>query len=209
MSSPADTLPPTPFRNLFAASGASVYVLTEDPELVRAADAASAGRYPVEVARTWPELVEAAERGLVQVVLLDADAVPMPFVEAVAALNGAAPVLVALGATGSATARSLMSLLAERTIHRLIMKPADTDLTRLLLDSALARYEELREQSVAEELPLEVPIRPMRRQRPPRSSGPLWLFAVVLLTLAVGAVIVGEAYGVFQRPPFVTSAESE
>ena len=208
MSSSVDTLPPTPFRNLFAASGASIYVLTDDPELVRAADTASAGRYPVEAVRTWSELLDAVEREFAHIVLLDVDAVPMSFAEAMVTLNGAAPDLVVLAAAGPATAPSLMGLLSQRAIHRLIMKPADPDLVRVLVDSARARSEGLQAARL-EKVELEAPTRPPRRHRPPRSSGPLWLLAVVLLTLAVAAVIVGEVYGVFQAPPSETSDEPQ
>ena len=56
------TLPPTPIRELLAASGATLFVLATDAALVttvrRAAD-----QHPLFVVETWPELMEAVESG--------------------------------------------------------------------------------------------------------------------------------------------------
>ena len=65
------TLPPTPIRELLAASGATLFVLATDATLVttirRAAD-----QHPLFVVETWAELVEAVELGRCGIALLDA-----------------------------------------------------------------------------------------------------------------------------------------
>ena len=65
------TLPPTPIRELLAASGATVFVLATDANFISTIRRA-AEQHPLFVVETWPDLVEAVEAGRCGIALLDA-----------------------------------------------------------------------------------------------------------------------------------------
>ena len=65
------TLPPTPIRELLAASGATLYVLATDASFI-ATIRRAAEQHPLFVVESWPELREAVEAGQCGIALLDA-----------------------------------------------------------------------------------------------------------------------------------------
>ena len=64
------TLPPTPIRELLAASGATVFVLATDANFISTIRRA-AEQHPLFVVETWPDLVEAVEAGRCGIALLN------------------------------------------------------------------------------------------------------------------------------------------
>src|SRR5262245_52482472 len=65
------TLPPTPIRDLLAASGATVFVLATDANFIATIRRATE-QHPLFVVESWPELLEAVESGRCGIALLDA-----------------------------------------------------------------------------------------------------------------------------------------
>ena len=139
------TLPPTPIRELLAASGATLFVLATDAALVttvrRAAD-----QHPLFVVETWPELMEAVESGRCGIALIDAAVLGARVAHGVAALAAYADRLVTLVAADRAAAQDYVGFLSDGRIHRLVMKPLAIGATRLLIESATARRLQLREE---------------------------------------------------------------
>ena len=139
------TLPPTPIRELLAASGATLFVLATDAALVttvrRAAD-----QHPLFVVETWPELMAAVESGRCGIALIDAAVLGARVAHGVAALAAYADRLVTLVAADRAAAQDYVGFLSDGRIHRLVMKPLAIGATRLLIESATARRLQLREE---------------------------------------------------------------
>src|SRR5688572_2927163 len=139
------TLPPTPIRELLAASGATLFVLATDAALVttirRAAD-----QHPLFVVETWAELIQAVESGRCGIALIDAAVLGARVAHCVAALAAYADRLVTLVAADRATAQEYVGFLSDGRIHRLVMKPLAVGATRLLIESATARRLQLREE---------------------------------------------------------------
>ena len=75
----------------------------------------------------------------------DVDAVSDDVEAALAEINRCADWLVTVIAAKQQQAQDLMRFWSERRIHRLLIKPAAAGITRLLLESAFARFIELRE----------------------------------------------------------------
>ena len=191
------TLPPTPLKKLLAADGASVYVFSHDETLVGTVQDAGGEQYPVYATSEWLELEAAIDRGLCHIVLLDADALD-DLQDRIAELRGLEPRLVILLAAPRDTAQQIIGMLSDRSVHRLLIKPAATGITRLLLESAVSRYLQLREDSAQT---LEAEIESLKRRQPERETTrwPAWLLATALVSLLLGAVIVGGV--VRLRPP--------
>lgn len=143
---PEATLPPTPLRELLASSGASVCVLTADNAFVDVIERAAGEQYPLSVVHTWPELQTAVDSGQCGIALLDATLLGDRAMQCIAQLTPYAHRLVVLVAADRTSATELVGLLAERRIHRLLMKPSAVGATRLLIESAVTRRIELREQ---------------------------------------------------------------
>lgn len=141
------TLPPTPVRELLAASGATLYVLATDAGLVATIRRAAADRYPLVVVERWSDLKEAAESGRCGIALLDAAVLGSRVGECVATLAVHADRLVTLVAADRAAAHEFVGLLSDGRAHRLLMKPAAVGATRLLIESATARRLQLREEA--------------------------------------------------------------
>ena len=144
------TLPPTPLRDLLAADGASVYVLSDDASLLATVREAGGEQYPVYPASSWQSLREAVAEQRCGIALLDVDSVPGVLDSRLTELAGLRPALVTLLASGRETADELLGLLSERKIHRLLIKPPTVGITRLLLESSVSRHIELRPQPAAE-----------------------------------------------------------
>jgi protein TonB len=140
------TLPPTPIRELLAASGATVYVLAHDAGLV-ATIRRAAEQHPLYVVETWPELLQAVESERCGIALLDAAVLGPRVAECVAKLAGFADRLVTLVAADRAAAHQYVGLLSDGKIHRLLIKPTAAGAVRLLIESATARRLQLREES--------------------------------------------------------------
>ncbi|HEX7237658.1 MAG TPA: energy transducer TonB [Gammaproteobacteria bacterium] len=140
------TLPPTPIRELLAASGATVYVLATDSNFV-ATIRRAAEQHPLFVVESWPELLEAVQSGQCGIALLDATALGGRVAHCVATLAGYHDRLVTLVAADRAAAHEYVGLLSGGRIHRLLIKPTAVGAARLLIESATARRLQLREES--------------------------------------------------------------
>jgi protein TonB len=184
------TLPPTPVKKLLSAGGAGVYVLSQDAALTDALAEAGGDQFPIEVVSTFAELRDLVEYAHCRIVLLDADLLGRNLRSQVSELRALEPTLVALIAAPREAAENLMGLLSERLVHRLLIKPAAVGITRLLLESAVGRYLQLRDELDAQAaMPITAP---RRKPRPtPKSAWPAWLLAVAVVSLLVGAVVVG------------------
>lgn len=188
------TLPPTPLKDLLAADGASIYVLSADAELLQAVQQAGGEQYPIYPVPGWRELTKAVDEGRTRIVLLDNDAVAGSLADALAELEAMAPLVVIVAAKRD-DAQSLMGLLSDRKIHRLLIKPAAHGITRLLLESAVSRYLQLRDTMAPRRPALPLEEAPRRSARGARTIWPVWLLATALASLLLGAVVVGELAG--------------
>jgi protein TonB len=175
------TIPPTPLRELLAADGASVYVLTNDESLLATVQQAGGEQFPVYHAESWQVLTEAIKGRRCGIALLDVDAVHGDLTERLDELAKLTRVLVTLLASERQRAEDLIHLLSERKIHRLLIKPPTAGITRLLLESSISRYIELRQ-------------RPMLAEERIRGGAgrfaawPSWLLAGALVAAVVAAV---------------------
>jgi TonB family protein len=140
------TLPPTPIRELLAASGATLYVLATDASLITTIRRA-AEQHPLFVVESWPELREAVESGQCGIALLDAAVLGSRVTNCVAALHTYHDRLVTLVAADRAAAHEYVGLLSGGRIHRLLIKPTAVGAARLLIESATARRLQLRDES--------------------------------------------------------------
>lgn len=145
-----DTLPPTPFKALLASSKATVYVLSADRALIDVVRRAAAEQYPVIPIEHWDELESAVRSGQGGVALLDDDLLGASLTPQLKTLAPYANRLVILLAAERSVAQGLMGLLSERKVHRLLIKPPAPGITRLLLESAIKRYMQLREAAVTQ-----------------------------------------------------------
>jgi TonB family protein len=178
------TLPPTPIRELLAASGATLFVLATDAALVttvrRAAD-----QHPLFVVETWPELMEAVESGRCGIALIDAAVLGARVAHGVAALAAYADRLVTLVATDRTSAQEYVGFLSDGRIHRLVMKPLAIGATRLLIESSTARRLQLREEPANDDAPgVAAAPRRFRQWRWPAAAAAA---VVVLLAVAMAA----------------------
>src|SRR5690606_11249991 len=107
-----------------------------------------------------------------------------------AALKSVSQSLIVLAAAQREEAQTLMALLSDRRIHRLLIKPAAVGITRLLLESAVSRYLQLREQpEAAAEHPMEATAR--RSWKGMGSAHwPAWIAATAIASVVLGAVLV-------------------
>jgi TonB family protein len=177
-------------KDLLAADGASVYVFSLDDALADAVQHAGGEQYPVHVLSDWTQLRSLVDGGPCKIVLLDADAVGDELEQRVAELRALLPSLVILLAAPRDTAQKLIGMLSDRRVHRLLIKPAAIGITRLLLESAVSRYLQLREDS---HHTLEEEIENLRRRAPvpAKTKWPAWIVATALVSLLIAAVVVG------------------
>src|SRR6185295_5429710 len=140
------TLPPTPIRELLAASGATVYVLATDGNFISTIRRA-AEQHPLFVVESWPELIEAVETGRCGIALLDAALLGGRVSQCVARLAVYHDRLVTLVAADRTAAQEYVGLLSGGRIHRLLIKPTAVGAARLLIESATARRLQLRDES--------------------------------------------------------------
>jgi TonB family protein len=188
------TLPPTPVRELLAASGATLFVLAADVDFVAAIRRAAGDRYPLVVVDTWPELESAAADGRCGIALVDAAVLGRRVVERIATLAAHADRLVTLVAADRAAAHEYVGLLSNGRIHRLLIKPPAIGATRLLIESAVARRLQLREASAKNVAPAIVAAAP--------HSFPRWgwpMVAGVGVLVLLGTAIAASRLGWWDR----------
>ena len=191
------TLPPTPLRELLELEGAAIFMLSTDRELKETVARTAGERYPIRSIVEWEALVEAAAAQRARIVLLDADSLPMALPEAVDVLYRAAPTIVVLVAAtrDSDAAGVAMELMAQRQVHRLLVKPATDAMTRLLLESAIDRYLELREQFI----PPPISVAEFGSRHRQRKSRTVWsasrFAAALALVMVAGAAVVVQTRG--------------
>jgi periplasmic protein TonB len=169
------TLPPTPIRELLAASGATVFVLASDANFI-ATIRRAAEQHPLFVVESWAELVEAAEAGSCGIALLDATLLGARLPQCVARLAEYHDRLVTLVAADRTTAQEYVGLLSTGRIHRLLIKPAAIGAARLLIESATARRLQLRDEALQGSVPAAVAV---------SSRVPKWVWGTVA---GVGAI---------------------
>ncbi|NIV50736.1 MAG: hypothetical protein GWN53_02405, partial [Gammaproteobacteria bacterium] len=94
-----------------------------------------------------------------------------------------------------------MSLLEERKIHRLLVKPPTVGITRVLLESSVSRCVELRQ---GEQPPLRMEA-VVDKRPPPKKSGRFaaWLLASFLVIGSLGAAVWFGWVNEPEQPPMV------
>lgn len=200
-----DTLPPTPLKQLLAAGGATVFVLSADAELCETVQRAGGEQYPVFTVTAWQELVDAIESGRCGIALIDADLIGAKLEKRIAELERYASRLVTLVAADRAGAQPLIGYLSERKIHRLLIKPPALGITRLLLESAVSRCIQLRERPGEPGPERRTEVRPPRAGAA-RSAVPAWVLATGLVALLLGVATVAGFGRWWQRAPSASSA---
>ena len=140
------TMPPTPIRELLAASGATLFVLATDANFISTIRRA-AEQHPLFVVETWPELLEAVDAGRCGIALLDATLLGPRVSQSVARLAAYHDRLVTLVAADRTAAQEYIGLLSGGRIHRLLIKPVAIGAARLLIESATARRLQLRDEA--------------------------------------------------------------
>jgi len=206
------TMPPTSSYEMLAAEGATVLVYSHDATLARVIRNVAADRYPIRIIDAWSDLLQLIESGKGRIVLLDVDAVSTDVEEALSEINRCSDWLVTIIAAKQQQAQDFMRFWSERRIHRLLIKPAAAGITRLLLESACARFIELRElheNTDSMEIPpglLEAEQAretEQRAEKPGRKLGEtlaVWraraaaLLKWTALAAVAGALLVGSAY---------------
>lgn len=186
LASLENTLPPTPLKKLLAADGASVYVLSVDVSLIDTVHDAAGEQYPVHTVADWVDLVELVDSGRCKIALLDADLVGSGLERRVEELKNAGDGLVILVAAPRDAAQNLIGLLSDRSVHRLLIKPAAVGITRLLLESAVSRFLQLREIAREHE---ETHRLMSPRRRPPVE--PATRMSPLMLSVALVSVLLG------------------
>ncbi len=196
----ADTIPPTSLKQLFAAAGASIFVLSTDAELVDVVRRAGGQHYPVTEVSEWSELELGVQTQRCGIAVLDADLLGAALIARINVLSSHSRRLVVLVAAERAVAQTLMSLLSDRKIHRLLIKPPALGITRLLVESAVNRWLQLRElANAAGDTELFDSSAAARRGR----RAPVWLFATA------GAALVAVVLGVVMLPSWWRSEDPE
>lgn len=195
------TLPPTPLKDLLAAGGATVYVLSADEKLHDVVQRAGGEQFPVESVLDWQELQAAIDAGRCHIALIDADLLGKGLMRHLDELDRYAQRLVTLVAATRAESEHLITPLSERKIHRLLIKPASLGITRLLLESAVARWLQLREQAAS----ADAATVDDRRGAWTSAAGarlPSWLLATGLVSLLLGVLLAfGLTRSLWQSEP--------
>ena len=146
------TLPPTPIRELLAASGATVFVLATDASFI-ATIRRAAEQHPLFVVESWQELIDAVQSGRCGIALLDATLVGARISQYIATLTAYHDRLVTLVAADRTSAQHYIGHMAGGRIHRLLIKPTAVGAARLLIESATARRLQLRDEAAKQGAP--------------------------------------------------------
>jgi hypothetical protein len=131
-----------------SSEGITVLILSANASLVDGVRHAVAERYATRVVDTWEALEAALEPEPGGVVLLDAERLGASSEQRLADLTRHRARWVALVAVSRAAADRLIELLYDRTIHRLLIMPPAPAITRVLIESAVARHRQLRSAAV-------------------------------------------------------------
>jgi protein TonB len=184
------TLPPTPLKRLLAADGAAVYVLSSDSGLVDAITTAGGEQFPIQQVPTLKALRSLVDTGQCKIALLDAEPFGSAVRARIAELKAIDPELVVLVAAPRDVAEELMGLFSERVIHRLLIKPLAIGMTRLMLESAVSRFLQIRDSHDETVTEAVVPTRRARAEytQPSRSA---WFLAIALVSVLVAGVLIG------------------
>jgi TonB family protein len=206
------TLPPTPLKELLSAGGANVYVLSLDMELRDTVQRAGGEQYPVYTVDEWADLESAIARGHCGIAVLDAAVLGKSLPRRIAELERYHGRLVTLVAADRKDAQDLIGFLSDRKIHRLLIKPPALGITRLLLESAVSRCIQLREQGHApDDTRSDARAHPAAAHSTAAPTGaprlPAWLLATALVSLLLGVAVVAgfttwwEPRGTTEAPP--------
>jgi TonB family protein len=199
------TLPPMPVDRLLAAGGVEICVLSHDADLTESVDAAGGDQFSAHVVANPEKLRVLVANGRCGIAVLDADLLGRELRKLIADLKAIEPALVIVIAAPRETAEELVGLLSERTIHRLLIKPAAHGITRLLLESAVSRYLEIREQTnQAAPIPIRAPKR--RTMAQANSHWPAWILAIAFVAVLLGVVFIG---GLTRLDPWGTAGPGE
>jgi TonB family protein len=141
------TMPPSAFDGLAVSAGAGIYVLTADPALVATVRRTSGAHQAIVIVDEWRQLLEAVKDGRCGIALLDMEGAGGTLEPRIAELGQCVlpPVVIAAAPIGHAT--EPMQALTERKIHRLLIKPASPGNTRMVLEAAIARCQQVRQAS--------------------------------------------------------------
>lgn len=189
------TLPPTPVRELLAASGATLYVLAKDAGFVAAIRRAAGDEHPLVVVDSWADLMQAVEAGRCGIVLLDAAMLGARVGACVTTLAAYGDRVVTLVAADRNAAHEYIGFLSDGRLHRLLIKPPAAGATRLLIESATARCLQLRDEAAGEGAP--------RSAREAPRKFPVWGWAAVGAGVfaLLGTAIAGSQLGWWSRSP--------
>jgi TonB family protein len=183
------TLPPTPLKELLATDGAGIYVLTRDAALIEAIEAAGGDRFLVHFVPSFAALKQRVAEGECRIVLLDADLLGPTLRTRITELRTLEPNLTGLVAAPRESAETLMELLSARQIYRLLIKPVDVGVARLMLESAVGRHLQALDQQVAP--PSAVRPTPRKPVEKRGSSVSSWLLAIAFVAVVVGGIFGG------------------
>ena len=161
---PKGAAPRPPSKHGEWAGVANVFVLSSDALLIDIVHRAAAGQPPVVAVVHWRELIAAVEANRCDVVLLDVDHLGLGIAKRLVELQPYATRVVTLVAANRNDAQALIGFLADHKVHRLLIKPAPLGQTRLILESAVTRCVQLRQDTEGQQpSPPEQPVPLPRR----------------------------------------------
>jgi TonB family protein len=165
-------------------------VLSSDSGLVDAITTAGGEQFPIQLVPTLKALRSLVDTGQCKIALLDAEPFGGAVRARIAELKSIEPELVVLVAAPRDVAEELMGLFSERVIHRLLIKPLAIGMTRLMLESAVSRFLQIRD---AHDATVTESVVPTRRTRAvyPQTSRSAWFLAIALVTVLVAGVLIG------------------
>lgn len=175
-----DTMAPAAFEQLLAADGTGIFVLSADPELIGTVRRTGHAGLAIEVLDDWAALVAAVREGRCSIVLLDLDRIGAGLDKHLAELERQAAPPVVVAAASLSAAPEPMKALAERRIHRLLIKPASLGNTRLLIEAAINRRKQERARHATPALPPARPDSTLRRRGMLLAAGMALVLGVVV-----------------------------
>jgi periplasmic protein TonB len=179
----ADTPPDAP-----APPSLGVFVVSADPELLECVAKVGDGEYPVLAGEEWQAVAAALDESRCGIVLLDLDSVGRGLGAWLGQLERRAEPPVVVAAASVRQAPELMKAMAAGRIHRLLLKPATPGKTRLLLEAAISRRQQPREQPAAPPPATARPAAPARMPRPPGGKRGLLIGGAMLAVFGIFVV---------------------
>jgi periplasmic protein TonB len=140
----AKTMPPSAFDGLAVSGGAAIYVLSRDHEFVATVRRVSGAHHAIVIVDAWQQLLEAVNESRCAIALIDMEATGGPLDRRLAELGRGSTPPVVVAAAAIKQAPEPMQALTERKIHRLLIKPASLGNTRMVLEAAITRSQQLR-----------------------------------------------------------------